>query len=108
PASYPGPGAHARSQQNRDRRPPPALSGLRELSALPRGTARPRGNRPRVDAGAAGYAAMIVHVNGALLRFTDYRRVISVDAPTLEAALTRLAHEDRPPHPVPFHRTGQP
>ena len=50
---------------------------------------------------------MIVHVNGALLRFTDYRRVISVDAPTVGAALTMLADEYRPLHPVLFDRRGR-
>jgi hypothetical protein len=50
---------------------------------------------------------MIVHVNGALLRFTDYRRVISVAAPTVEAALTELAEEYRPLQAVLFDRMGR-
>jgi len=50
---------------------------------------------------------MIVHVNGALLRFTDYRRDISVAAPTVEAALTKLADEYRPLQTVLFDRMGR-
>jgi sulfur-carrier protein len=50
---------------------------------------------------------MIVHVNGALLRFTDYRRAISVDAPTVEAALTKLADEYGPLQTVLFDRMGR-
>jgi sulfur-carrier protein len=50
---------------------------------------------------------MIVHVNGALLRFTDYRRVIDVGAPTVEAALTELAEEYRPLRGVLFDRLGR-
>ena len=50
---------------------------------------------------------MIVHVNGALLRFTDYRRAVSVDAPTVEAALTKLADEYRPLQTVLFDRMGR-
>ena len=36
---------------------------------------------------------MMVRVSGALLRFTDYQRVITVDAHTVEAALVELAGE---------------
>jgi sulfur-carrier protein len=50
---------------------------------------------------------MIVHVNGALLRFTDYRRVIDVAAPTVEAALTELAEEYQPLQGVLFDRLGR-
>ena len=50
---------------------------------------------------------MMVRVSGALLRFTDYRRVISVAAPTVEAALTRLADEYQPLKPVLFDREGR-
>ena len=50
---------------------------------------------------------MIVHVNGALLRFTDYQRVITVAAPTVEAALTKLAGEYRPLQTVLFDRRGR-
>jgi sulfur-carrier protein len=50
---------------------------------------------------------MIVHVNGALLRFTDYRRVINVAAPTIGAALTTLADEYRPLQTVLFDRRGR-
>ena len=50
---------------------------------------------------------MMVRVNGALLRFTDYRRVISVAAPTVEAALTKLADEYEPLRPVLFDRLGR-
>jgi molybdopterin synthase sulfur carrier subunit len=49
---------------------------------------------------------MMVRVNGALLRFTDYRRVISVDAPTVRAALSRLADEYQPLRAVLFDREG--
>ena len=50
---------------------------------------------------------MIVRVNGALLRFTDYRRVISVAAPTVESALSRLADEYQPLRTVLFDRHGR-
>jgi hypothetical protein len=50
---------------------------------------------------------MMVRVSGALLRFTDYRRVISVDAPTVEAALVALSGEYRPLGPVLFDREGR-
>ncbi len=50
---------------------------------------------------------MIVRVNGALLRFTDYRRVISVAAPTVEAALTKLADQYESLGPVLFDRLGR-
>ena len=50
---------------------------------------------------------MMVRVSGALLRFTDYRRVISVDAPTVEAALVKLAGEHHPLRKVLFDREGR-
>jgi hypothetical protein len=50
---------------------------------------------------------MIVHVNGALLRFTDYRRAVRVAAPTVEAALTQLADEHLPLRSVLFDRLGR-
>jgi molybdopterin converting factor small subunit len=50
---------------------------------------------------------MNVRVNGALLRFTDYRRVISVAAPTVEAALTALADQYQPLRKVLFDREGK-
>ncbi len=50
---------------------------------------------------------MMVRVSGALLRFTDYRRVISVDAPTVEAALVKLADEYQPLRKVLFDREGR-
>jgi hypothetical protein len=50
---------------------------------------------------------MMVRVSGALLRFTDYQRVISVDAPTVEAALLKLAGEYRPLRKVLFDRDGR-
>ena len=50
---------------------------------------------------------MNVRVNGALLRFTDYRRVISVAAPTVGAALSRLADEYQSLRPVLFDRLGR-
>ena len=50
---------------------------------------------------------MMVRVSGALLRFTDYRRVISVDAPTVEAALVKLADEYQPLRAVLFDREGR-
>ncbi len=49
---------------------------------------------------------MMVRVSGALLRFTDYRRVISVDAPTVEAALVKLTGEYQPLRKVLFDREG--
>ena len=49
----------------------------------------------------------MVHVSGALLRFTDYRRVISVAAPTVQAGLIRLADEYQPLKPVLFDREGR-
>jgi hypothetical protein len=50
---------------------------------------------------------MMVRVSGALLRFTDYRRVITVAAPTVGAALTKLAEEYQPLKPVLFDREGR-
>ena len=50
---------------------------------------------------------MIVRVSGALLRFTDYQRAINVDAPTVEAALVRLAREYQPLRKVLFDREGR-
>jgi molybdopterin converting factor small subunit len=50
---------------------------------------------------------MMVRVSGALLRFTDYRRTITVDAPTVEAALAQLAGEYQPLRPVLFDREGR-
>jgi sulfur-carrier protein len=50
---------------------------------------------------------MMVRVSGVLLRFTDYQRVISVDAPTVEAALVKLAGEYQPLRKVLFDREGR-
>jgi hypothetical protein len=50
---------------------------------------------------------MEVRVSGALLRFTDYRRVIKVAAPTIEAGLTELAKQYRPLRSVLFDRHGR-
>ena len=50
---------------------------------------------------------MMVRVSGALLRFTDYRRAVSVDAPTVEAALVRLSGEYPPLRRVLFDREGR-
>ena len=50
---------------------------------------------------------MMVRVSGALLRFTDYRRAISVDAPTVAAALVKLAGEYEPLQKVLFDRDGR-
>jgi hypothetical protein len=50
---------------------------------------------------------MMVRVSGALLRFTDYRRVIHVDAPTVESALVELAGEYQPLQKVLFDREGR-
>ena len=50
---------------------------------------------------------MMVRVSGALLRFTDYRRVITVAAPTVGAALTKLADEYLALKPVLFDREGR-
>lgn len=60
--------------------------------------------RPAKEPGAP--AAMMVRVSGALLRFTDYQRVISVDAPTVGAALVELAGEYQPLGKVLFDREG--
>jgi molybdopterin synthase sulfur carrier subunit len=49
---------------------------------------------------------MMVRVSGALLRFTDYRRVICVDAPTVEAALVKLTGELPPLRKALFDREG--
>jgi hypothetical protein len=49
---------------------------------------------------------MNVRVSGALLRFTEYRRVVSVDAPTVRAALDKLAGEYQPLRKVLFDRAG--
>ena len=49
---------------------------------------------------------MMVRVSGALLRFTDYQRVVNVDAPTVEAALDKLAGEYQPLRKVLFDREG--
>ena len=50
---------------------------------------------------------MVIHVSGALQRFTDYRRVISVDAPTVEAALLKLSGEYQQLRKVLFDREGR-
>jgi hypothetical protein len=50
---------------------------------------------------------MMVRVSGALLRFTDYRRVISVAAPTVGGALISLSDEYRSLKPVLFDRDGR-
>jgi hypothetical protein len=50
---------------------------------------------------------MVIRVSGALLRFTDYRRLIDVDAPTVEAALVKLTGEYQPLRKVLFDREGK-
>ena len=50
---------------------------------------------------------MMVRVSGVLLRFTDYQRVVSVDAPTVEAALVKLAGEHQQLRQVLFDREGR-
>jgi hypothetical protein len=50
---------------------------------------------------------MVIRVSGALLRFTDYRRVINVDPPTVEAALFKLIGEYQPLRKVLFDREGK-
>lgn len=50
---------------------------------------------------------MMVRVSGALLRFTDYRRVISVDASTVEAALVKLSGDYQQLRKVLFDREGK-
>jgi hypothetical protein len=50
---------------------------------------------------------MVIRVSGALLRFTDYRRVIDVDAPTVEAGLVKLTGEYQPLRKVLFDREGR-
>src|SRR5262249_60257179 len=52
-------------------------------------------------------SCMMVRVSGALLRFTDYQRAISVDAPTVEEALVKLAGEYQPLRQVLFDREGR-
>ena len=49
----------------------------------------------------------MVRVSGALLRFTDYRRAISVDEPTVEAALVKLSGEHQQLRKVLFDREGK-
>jgi hypothetical protein len=50
---------------------------------------------------------MLIRVSGALQRFTDYRRVIKVDAPTVEAALLKLTGEYEQLRKVLFDREGK-
>jgi molybdopterin synthase sulfur carrier subunit len=50
---------------------------------------------------------MRLRISGVLLRFTDYRSTITVDAPTVEAALTKLAAEHVPLRRVLFDRRGK-
>jgi hypothetical protein len=50
---------------------------------------------------------MVIRVSGALLRFTDYRRAIDVDAPTVEEALVKLTGEYQPLRKVLFDREGK-
>ena len=50
---------------------------------------------------------MVIRVSGALQRFTDYRRVINVDAPTVEAALHKLSGEYQQLKKVLFDRDGK-
>ena len=50
---------------------------------------------------------MVIRVSGALLRFTDYRRVIDVDAPTVQAGLVKLIGEYQPLRKVLFDREGK-
>jgi sulfur-carrier protein adenylyltransferase/sulfurtransferase len=50
---------------------------------------------------------MMIRVSGALQRFTDYRRVITVDAPTVEAALLKLTGEYQQLRKVLFDREGK-
>src|SRR5215472_3815952 len=73
------------------------LGLLRTRSAIPRIPARRAVSR---------LASMMVRVSGALLRFTDYQRVVTVDAPTVEAALDKLAGEYQPLRKVLFNREG--
>lgn len=50
---------------------------------------------------------MRLRISGALLRFTDYQSTIDVDAPTVEAALTRLADEHAAFKKVLYDRRGR-
>jgi hypothetical protein len=50
---------------------------------------------------------MMIRVSGALIRFTDYQRVVTVDAPTVEAALVKLSCEYQPLRKVLFDREGR-
>jgi hypothetical protein len=51
--------------------------------------------------------AVRLRVSGVLLRFTDYRSVIEVDAGTVEAALVRLAEENATFKRVLLDRAGR-
>lgn len=50
---------------------------------------------------------MRLRISGALLRFTDYRSVIEVEAPTVEAALVQLAEAHAAFKKVLFDREGR-
>ena len=50
---------------------------------------------------------MRVRFGGALLRFTDFRRVIEVEAPTVEAALVELARDHQQLRGALFDREGR-
>ena len=50
---------------------------------------------------------MRLRISGALLRFTDYRSAIDVEAPTVEAALLQLADAHAPLRKVLFDREGR-
>lgn len=50
---------------------------------------------------------MRFRISGALLRFTDYRGVLNVDAPTVEAALVKLADAHQALRKVLFDREGK-
>lgn len=50
---------------------------------------------------------MRLRVSGVLLRFTDYRSVIDVDAGTVEAALLQLAEENATFKKVLLDRAGR-
>lgn len=50
---------------------------------------------------------MRLRVSGVLLRFTDYRSVIDIDAGTVEAALLKLAEENATFKKVLLDRAGR-
>jgi molybdopterin converting factor small subunit len=46
-------------------------------------------------------------ISGTMLRYTDYQKVVSIDAPTIDQALGALAEKHQALKPVLFDRLGQ-